>query len=252
MSSSYQMKKILISFSLTFLALQLHAQVHSDSAKVNIIPFTPSGPSQTQQDNYRQSDRIFFAPTGSYFSISTDLLQYLVYQPNIGFEYRRKKFAWGINFGVVHPDPTFYVNPLADGQYTWPGTLYNGEALRAYWKVFFKNNPSSYFCVQAEYKYLWYNNGSFMDMPNGDEFQVNYTMNEKATALGIDVLLGKEWLAFKIMHFDIFYGIGYHVKYREFTVVTSNFPYPGDWMPLGSYKGSVSYPAPILGLKGGF
>jgi hypothetical protein len=222
-------------------------QSQDSLSKASLIHVATSPASNS--DNYRGSPGI----QGRYFSVSTDLMQYAVYQPNIGVEYRRGKFAYGLNIGIVYPDPMFYINVLANGQYLWPGMVYKGTALRAYWKYFYnKNKPSTFFCVQAECKYLWYNNTSFVDDPGGEDIDVNYTMDEKATALGIDALFGHEYAPYKIMHIDLFYGIGYHIKFREFTVVTSTNQYSGGYMPLGSYKGTVSYPAPIAGVKIGF
>ena len=281
------MKRLLLLLLILFIAPGLRAQDNNKpltpSVKVvkdkSSIPVQGKGDTAVRFDTHRDSvhvknttdeNRIQFVtkkdtshwqpkykPTLCYFSFTTDAMQYLLHQPNVGVEYRTENFAYGLNIGLVFPDNAFAVNPFANAQYTWPGLVYYGEALRAYWKFFYNENmPANYFSVQLEYKYLWYNNVGFTDYEPSTSININYSMNETANALGFDVLHGHEWQLLDIIHLEVFYGLGLHIKVRDYTVLPSAFssnPINTQFPPLvGSYKDAISYPAPILGFRVGF
>jgi hypothetical protein len=186
-----------------------------------------------------------------YFTVSIDVAQYVMLQPNIGIEYRRNNLEFGLNFGLVFPWRDS-VNILANGQYKWPAPIYYGEAFRAYCKFYNPKKIHRYWAVQAVVKTLWYHNRGFMDQPDGDESQVYYTMSENATVLGIDVLNGKECRMSDEMHLDIFWGVGFHDRLRTFEVTKSSDGGPGSYLPLGTYKGYIDYLTPVFGMKLGF
>jgi hypothetical protein len=240
------MKRLLLLSAILFQFLLVQAQ---DSSKVPVIHVATV--TNTTADNYSKSTAF---EDGSYFSFNTDLLQCAYFQPNIGAEYRRNKVECGLNIGYTFPSPLFSVNTLADGQYTWPGTVYYGEALRLYVKFFANpNKPTHYWSFQVTIKNQWYNNVDFTDQPSGGDIPFYYTMDEKETVLGFELLHGHEFYAGSLLYFDLFYGLGYHVRFRQFEVVTSSSynPYSG-YLPCGYYKGTISYLLPVVGFRAGF
>ncbi|HXB13398.1 MAG TPA: hypothetical protein VNZ45_15530 [Bacteroidia bacterium] len=250
------MRRLLLLILTSFQFLALKAQ-NKDSSHVNIIIFQQNKPDTSHsQKGYYHGEGNYIE--GDYFLLNTDLAQYPLAQPNLGIEYRHNKFAWGINFGVIYPDPLFNVNPLANGQYIWPGTVYYGDAIRVYWKIFTNpNKPANYFSLQAEYAYVWYNGASFLDLPN-NMLTVNYTMNETANIAGFDIIHGHEFESFKVMGLDVFYGVGLHFKVRNYSVVSENVTTSCSSIPayvtpdVGSYKSVLTIPEIIFGVRFGF
>jgi hypothetical protein len=185
-------------------------------------------------------------------SISTDAMQYIMPQPNINIEYAWNRMAIGLYGGIIRPDFGTEVNTFANGQYTLPGNVYYGKAFKLYFKYYDSRKPNRYWCAQLICKPEWYNNQSFMDMPQ-EELRAYYTMNEICTVWGLDLLRGHELAGKNIVHVDFFYGIGIHDRMRTYTVTSSNtaYPYYG-YMQLGTFKGYIMYPTPVIGLKLGF
>jgi hypothetical protein len=193
-------------------------------------------------------------PTIEYISLTTDLAQYVFNQPNVGLAFRKNSYELGMNFGLIQPTELFAVNILADGQYKWPGTVYSGDILRPYVKYFAcSSHHISYWGAQITLEYEWFNNVTFYDYPEGGDYpQFDYTMNEKTFVWGISIFHGHEWKVFKVFNIDLFYGLGFYDKIRNFTVTYSTNPYYGSYLAEGAYKGSLSYCTPIVGLKLGF
>ncbi len=251
------MKKLLFT-ALFYLPVSfLGAQIH-DSLSLNNSISVPV-PEQ-KQTNKKDVGTI---------TVSTDLLQYILLQPNINIEYCWNRMAIGIYGGIIQPDLVFQVNPLANGQYTMPGTVYSGEAFKAYFKYYGKKRANTYWCLQLECKPERYNNVSFMDiLNNGQEYPYqamydNYTINEKTTVWGIDLLHGHQIDLLNIIRFDLFYGFGVHDRVRNYNVTSStltysnqwgsgpyNYSYPGYLIP-GTYIGYVCYFTPVVGIRVG-
>ncbi len=187
-------------------------------------------------------------------AISTDAMQYILpVQPNINIEYIWNGMAIGFYAGLVYPDANMTVNPFASGQYTMPGTVYYGKAFKLYFKNYDIKRPKRYWSAQFECKPQWFNNVNFMDQPAGDESQVYYTMSNKTTVLGLDMLRGHEYGEQNILHIDFFYGIGVHDRISTSVITSSSRPFgiDGDGA-LGTYKGYIWYLTPVIGLKFGF
>ncbi len=194
------------------------------------------------------------------FSITTDLAQYGLFQPNIGFEYKIDTLAFGINVGLIEPSPIFAINPLANGQFTDPGTVYSGIAFRFYLKIYNKKHPYSYWSFQAVYKKEAFNNISFSDEYR-DEILNTYTMSENGTVMGFEILHGNEITAKDENYtIDLFYGFGYHVRAMNYTISDENTSptYPGpEYNGLtialpGTYSSTFSTFTPVIGLRIGW
>ncbi len=192
-------------------------------------------------------------------SISTDGMQYILNQPNISIECAWDRYSIGLYGGIVIPSHLFAVNPLAAGQYTNPGTVYSGAAFKLYFKYYEAKKLNHYWAIQLEYKPEYFNNVSFYDEVVQDEVVDNYTMNEKTTVFGIDLLRGYELNELSIpnvIHADFFFGFGVHVRDRDYTVISNTYSggFGGrEYMPyVGTYKASVVNYTPVIGLKIGF
>jgi len=234
----------------------LHAQIHDSLSQSKPI------------DSSKQA--CFHKHIIGTIAASTDLAQYIFQQANICVEYKWNRMTIGIYGGIIKPDPTFFVNPLANGQYKLPGTVYTGYALKLYFKYFSKEGPINYWCAQLECKPEWYNNQNFRDILNtGQDYPYYaiddyYTMNEKTTVLGIDMLHGHEFEINNFLHIDLFYGLGLHDRIRDYTVTSSTLlgsytqsstpqsPYNGNcpgYLIPGTYIGYVWNFTPVIGVK---
>jgi hypothetical protein len=193
------------------------------------------------------------------FSITTDLAQYLLLQPNVGMEYRINRLVTlGANFGWVEPSPIFAVNPLADGQFTDPGTVYTGYAIRFYGKLFLSRFQRSYFSVQGVYKAVSFNNVSFTD-DYGDEATNTYTMSETAKVYGLEMLFGIETLGPRsYVDLDLFWGFGMHQRNRNYTISNATLGVnmvSGYGEPVaedGNHTDILGLVTPIGGMRVGF
>jgi len=202
------------------------------------------------------------------FSITTDIAQYTLFQPNIGFEYRIvRPLTIGANAGLVFPSAVFAVNPLADGQFTFPGTVYRGYALRFYLKFYPSVQHKGYFCIQGVVKSVSFNDVSFTDQYNGDPDATfpstnTYTMSEHTNIIGVEMLHGNGHLGpNKYLDIDMFYGFGIHLRFRNYTISnqawgtygSSGADYQGG--PIahdGTYNNTLTLPTLIFGFRVGF
>jgi hypothetical protein len=215
------------------------------------------------EDSIHKADSIREnAPFPRAIAISTDAMQYIIPQPNFNIEYIWNHQAIGFYTGLIQPLSFFAVNPIADGQYTDPGTVYNGWAFKLYYKWYDKKRPKHYWCMQLEYKPEWFNNLSFYDQTS-EEQTVDYTMNEKAAVYGYDLLRGFEYGEQDAMHLDFFFGIGFHYRVMNYDVTSLNsngFYGNNNNTPIGDGTSTISLgnhtagfllPTPIVGLKFG-
>lgn len=194
-------------------------------------------------------------------SLSTDATQYILMQPNINVEYDWNRIALGLYAGIIKPDPLFEIDPLADGQYKLPGTVYNGLALKLYLKYYDEFKPFAYWCVQGICKPESFSNIDFTDAAIQDEYTISYNMSESSIVLGFDFLRGYE-LDESIencpIHIDFFFGIGFHDRFSNYNISESSsselLTETGRvFQPQnGNYTNSVFYPTPVIGLKLGF
>jgi hypothetical protein len=171
-----------------------------------------------QADNYRR-DWVF--------SVSTDLAQDAFYQPNLGVDYKINKYLTaGINAGYLFACPLFAVNPLADGQFTYPGTVYSGPTLRINIKLYFgfdNENFRNYVGLQGVYKSISFNNVQFTD-DYGDEDYNEYNMSERTSTFGGDLIFGHNFeKRGSRVGFEFFMGIGLHERFRNYTISNELF-----------------------------
>ena len=195
------------------------------------------------------------------YTISTDLAQYALSQPNIDFEYTTSSsICAGINFGYIMPSLLFKINTLANGQFTEPGTVYSGIAIRLYLKFYGLRHFQNYWCIQGVYKSISFNNVSFEDT-YGDAYWNNYTMSEQTSVVGIEILNGHESTTKnRVLNLDLFYGLGFHFRIRNYTITNATLSdphipglYPNKPIAYnGTYSGTLFLLTPVLGIKIGF
>jgi hypothetical protein len=200
------------------------------------------------------------------FAITTDIAQYFLSQPNIGVEFKLARPLFiGINGALIIPSPLFGVNPFANGQFTNPGLIYKGYALRLYIKLYMPKKTKQYWCLQGVYKSLSVNNFSEVDY-DGDNVLDAYAISEKASTYGVDLFHGNEFFGNENRFIlDFFYGIGVHFKNRNYSISNSSFGYlyggtPGspssiDNQPVaydGNYSTILIIVTPEIGLRIGF
>jgi len=229
----------------------------------NVIDLT--GKSQAVPDSSKNSKYQPFygdnAPSHKVFTISSDLTQYFICQPNIDFAIRvLRKEEIGLNIGIVEPCLLFAQNPLASEQYTDPGTVYKGIATRLYFKFYPGVAHKSYWELQLVYKKLSYTSTGFSDDYENSSVLNTYNMNEQESVYGIELMHGNE-LTKENQHIniDFFYGAGFHERVRNYQVTSQEiFIAPGaDLQNLamatpGSYSGTLSLFTPVIGLRFGW
>jgi hypothetical protein len=225
---------------------------------LNLTPETKPATVDSSSNQNSSIEGIY--PKHKAFTISSDLAQYFLCQPNIDFSIRVLHQAEiGLNIGLVEPCLLFAQNPLTSAQYTEPGTVYSGIATRFYFKFYPGKAHKSYWDLQLVYKKLSYNNTGFNDQYGNSVLNI-YTMNEHETVYGLEVMHGHE-LTHENEHFnvDVFYGVGFHERIRNYQVTSENVviaqgsDYQNIAMAMpGSYSGTLSLFTPVLGLKFGW
>jgi hypothetical protein len=206
---------------LTFTALLfvIPGKAQQDTSKAwkdaHIIHFDKADSLPQKHVNYKNDE---------YFIISTDLAQDAFFQPNLGVDHKlNRSLSIGLNVGYLIPSPLFRVNPLANGQFTDPGTVYRGLTLRLNIKFYLnKDKPGNYFCLQAVYKYLEIADERMGD-DYGDEAYNDYDITEKTNTLGADAIFGHiTGDENSTICADLFFGIGAHFRIRNYTIFNDN------------------------------
>ncbi len=184
------------------------------------------------------------------FSITTDIAQYVLYQPNVGIGFQYNRSVFEINAGIIYPEPLFSVNPFVNGQYTAPGLVYKGESFRVNYKYLLHNHPKWYISEQTMYKNESFNNFEFTDAYNGDNGYSYTITNEKTKVFGLDMLVDLILGENSWYHLDFSAGLGMHDRLRNFDVTSVTMLNVGPG--LGAYTGYIWYITPVIGIKAGF
>jgi hypothetical protein len=226
-----------------------------------LLNLTPDAKPALAVDSPKTSEPIEgIYPRHKVFTVSSDLAQYFLCQPNIDLSIRLfHQGAIGVNLGLVEPCLLFAQNPLTSQQYTNPGTVYSGIATRLYFKFYPGKKHKSYWDLQLVYKKLSYNGVGFSDQYGNSVLNI-YTMNEHETVYGLEAMHGHELTREnEHLNVDVFYGIGFHERLRNYQVTSENVVVaPGSdlqnlamAMP-GNYSGTLSLFTPVIGLKFGW
>jgi hypothetical protein len=206
-------------------------------------------------------------------AISTDLLLTVWSEYNVSVEYQLSdNVAIGGSFSQVVPG-RFQVNPLAKPQWSWPGNIYNGFAERVYVKYYpgkkvqngayyvyeRPKNNRGYWCFQIDAKQMHYTNHTFVD-DVGEEEDINTVATANQNVLDFAIFYGREFIQDKHFFADIFFGLGYRMKWITQTIISSQ-PVSGggysappgyEYWPVGTTNYFKSLPFPQIGLRIGF
>ncbi len=190
-------------------------------------------------------------------SVSTNYIQMRINEYNIYLEYRiNYQHSIGCEFGKIYYNREFDPWKISPSQNKFPGTVYDGLGLRIYLKRYSLKNPTKYWNFIVPVKIMSYDSLEFTDMYNGESDWAKYTRSENAFLVGLDIYRGHEFDIFhQIIMFDIFYGIGFRIRHREYTTHISlrngsiyGIPKP----PIGSFKINQFLPTINIGIKVGF
>ncbi|MBP7809831.1 MAG: hypothetical protein KA163_11100 [Bacteroidia bacterium] len=192
-------------------------------------------------------------------SIYTNIPKNMLAEYNLGLEFGINKWiALGVAGGVVHTSEALDPLPLSPSQDRWPGTVYQGYALRANVKIYTAGTLSDYWNFQILGKTLSYNNHEFTDkVYEGNHYDnfVTYKRSEEAIVLGFSIMHGHEYASANgFLYIDFFYGFG--IRYRERrinTIETRTIYYASKGFPdVGYTEQFQTFPIIETGFKIGF
>ena len=137
-----------------------------------------------------------------------------------------KRHSIGFGIGDIYANNAFKVNFLSGDQGAYPGTVWNGFVAR-----------------------LNYN------IPDHDN--INYFVrSEHASLFGVDCFFGYHLTKPQSnLNIELFYGIGFRYRIRNYTTISSTYPSPGitdKVQPVWTFVLNQTYPTIIFGLKIGF
>lgn len=181
-------------------------------------------------------------------SFSLNLIQCPINEFSLYADYSiNKRSSFGFNFGYIYANPKLKVFILSRDQGTYPGTVWNGLVFRADYKRANKYADNKFWEVQAIYKILNYRNQGFDNVEDDESYF--FKRNENAWLLGLDAINGRHLTKPEsIFNSEIFWGLGFRYRVRNFTTLSSRFNVP----PVGSFQLQQFYPTIIFGLKIGF
>lgn len=155
----------------------------------------------------------------------------------------------GLSIGYEYPNPIFSALLFSFDHLT-PFPAYNGIVARLNYKHYFTHSRKVYWSTQILYKSLHYNNAVFSEKGATDEIKDTYR-TENATVLGFDFIFGYHLLKLQAKkNTEIFAGIGYRHRIRDYTVLGTQYQTYGLYNVDGrSYHLEQDYPMIILGFK---
>ncbi|HEV7230748.1 MAG TPA: hypothetical protein VGO45_05440 [Bacteroidia bacterium] len=192
------------------------------------------------------------------YAVYSELEKMLISETNVGFEYRFNRYmSLDLNIGHIHYNSLFDPWVFSPSQNDWPGTVYRGTSYRFGLKMFPSPKKRNYIAIKGLWKTMYYSGMKFLDMKSG--YSLTTQRSESATVRGLEIEGGHEFnLAEGHILFELFYGIGFRVRERNYTTYSQtengSFPVPAGMgtYPTGSYVLIQKYPTLELGFKMGF
>lgn len=185
-------------------------------------------------------------------SVTVNIVQLPINEAGIYVDYGlKKRHSFGFGIANVYVNQLFIPDFLSDDQSTFPGAVWHGIAARVNYKAYFLRSRRLYLCIQVLYKSLSYTNQTFIN--DYDDNLDYFTRNETAYSWGADLLLGHLITGIKAkIDVDVFYGIGWRYRVRNYTTTFNNGD-PGAYQqPLGSFQLIQNYPSFVFGIKVGY
>ncbi len=130
---------------------------------------------------------------------------------------------------------------------------YNGPELRLYYEyIRNKGNKIKFLGPEIFFKYLYYDNRLFVDF-NSNYFgnAVFFVRSEKTFVTGTELLWGRDFNEGKVFC-QIFWGIGFRLKFRRINTINSYYNYstPSEYFrPIGKKNTTMFIPTINFGFK---
>lgn len=184
-------------------------------------------------------------------SFTVNVLPIFINEASLYVDYcYKERHSIGVNAGRIYRNNNFRVNWLSSDQGTNPGTVWDGWVTRINYKYYYSKRRRQFVGVEFLYKSLSYSNQSFTNMYM--EQTNTFIRNEKASVYGWDLLYGQRLTPVNwIFNVEFFAGIGYRLRYRNYTTIsseTSNY-YHQTPKPLGNFSITQKYPFSLVGIK---
>lgn len=188
------------------------------------------------------------------FTLHTDLMLNLLNEKNIGAEIKLSKIiSIGGSYARVMPSDYFGDHMFIASHHKFPPRIYDGYALRAYFKYYLPPKYGFYFQLTAMYKDAGYGYNYVFDGAGDHGSKTSIRINERAKIYGAYLLAGQEFVIAKYGFIDMFFGLAYRYRIRTYTTISSIVK--DDYFSpelLGTFTVSQHYFAPVIGLKLGF
>jgi hypothetical protein len=191
-------------------------------------------------------------------TVSYNLLKSFTNEYSINTEYKfLKRLSAGLTFGQVHDNPDHYVFKLSPSQNNFPGLVYKGFVTRTYLAYYLvsSNFYGFYVSPQFLYKYLYYDNMSFIDSW-GDQGDNTYVRNERADMYGFDIMFGWNFYMGEAdspvdFYLNLNWGFGIRYRHRNIYNLSSKTRGNPDYVvPLGKEIKDQTYAsAALIGIK---
>ena len=188
------------------------------------------------------------------FALYTDMMLNLLNEKNFGAEIKlRQKISVGASYARVMPSYYLGDHIFIASHHKFPPRIFDGFALRAYFKYYLPFKYGFYFQLTAMYKDAGYGYNYVFDGAGDDGSKTTERINERAKIYGAYLLAGQEFEIAKYGFIDMFFGLAYRNRIRTYTTISSKVEdsyFKPD--PLGTFTVSQHYFAPVIGLKLGF
>lgn len=187
-------------------------------------------------------------------ALHTDVMLNLLNEKNIGAEIKlHQRISIGASYARVMPSYYFGDHIFIASHHKFPPRIFDGFALRAYFKYYLPPKYGFYFQLTALYKDAGYGFSRVFDGAGDKGSLTSIRTNERAKIYGAYLLAGQEFVIAKYGFIDMFFGLAYRYRIRTYTTISSiSTKYWGRPESLGTFTVSQHYFAPVIGLKLGF
>ena len=187
------------------------------------------------------------------FALHTDMMLNLLNEKNFGAEIKLSKIiSVGGSYARVLPSLHYGDHVFIASHHDFPPRIYDGFAFKGFVKYYI-DKKDYYFQLTGMYKQSGYGYGLVSDGMGDKGSLTSIRVNEMAKIYGAYLLVGHEFIVAKYGFIDMFFGLAYRYRIRNYTTISSiSTKYWGRPEPLGTFTVSQHYIAPVIGLKLGF
>lgn len=187
------------------------------------------------------------------FALHTDVILNLLNEKNIGAEIKLSPvISVGGSYARVLPSDYFGDHMFIASHHNFPPRIFDGFAFKGFIK-YYMDKEDYYFQLSCMYKNSGYGYNYVFDGAGDKGSLSSIRINERAQIFGAYLLAGQEFVIAKYGFIDMFFGLAYRYRIRNYTTLSSiSTKYWGRPEPLGTFTVSQHYIAPVIGLKLGF